>query len=231
MQILRKPDGGSRGFGFVTYKDEMSVEKCLVMSHSLSGKTVELKRAVKKEDMSGGGGMGMGGMGMGGAGYGMGGGAGGPMRGNKQPDWMCKDCGNKNFGWREVCNRCQVQKPVGASMEVSEASLHACVYTFAACIASSALLLTVQRCIWHFSSAQLEEGVTASQEPCCNTAANTIVCAVHGVKASCIITCHTSVCSPSVLLGMPCICKPACFATSTMLMCRGQLDNSAYSST
>ena len=74
MQILRKPDGGSRGFGFVTYKDEMSVEKCLVMQHSLSGKTVELKRAVKKEEMGGGGG-GMGGMGMGG-GYGMGGGSG-----------------------------------------------------------------------------------------------------------------------------------------------------------
>ncbi len=35
-------------------------------------------------------------------------GAGGPMRGNKQPDWLCRDCGNKNFGWREVCNRCQV---------------------------------------------------------------------------------------------------------------------------
>ena len=34
--------------------------------------------------------------------------AGGPMRGNKQPDWLCQDCGNKNFGWREVCNRCQV---------------------------------------------------------------------------------------------------------------------------
>lgn len=121
VQILRKPDGGSRGFGFVTYKDEMSVEKCLVMSHSLSGKTVELKRAVKKEDMGGGSvGMGMGSMGMGGGGYGMGGGAGGPMRGNKQPDWMCKDCGNKNFGWREVCNRCQVSKPAAAaSFEVS----------------------------------------------------------------------------------------------------------------
>ncbi len=34
--------------------------------------------------------------------------AGGPMRGNKQPDWLCRDTGNKNFGWREVCNRCQV---------------------------------------------------------------------------------------------------------------------------
>ena len=30
------------------------------------------------------------------------------MRGNKQPDWLCRECQNKNFGWREVCNRCQV---------------------------------------------------------------------------------------------------------------------------
>lgn len=103
----------------------MSVEKCLVMSHTLSGKTVELKRAVKKEDMSGSGGMGMGGMGMGGGGYGMGGGAGGPVRGNKQPDWMCKDCGNKNFGWREICNRCQIPKPAGGGMEVSVAPVAA----------------------------------------------------------------------------------------------------------
>ena len=74
MQVLRKPDGGSRGFGFVTYKDEISVEKCLVMQHQLNGRTVELKRAIKKEDMSGGGG---GAGGYGGGGYGAGGYGGG----------------------------------------------------------------------------------------------------------------------------------------------------------
>ena len=32
------------------------------------------------------------------------------MRTGKQPDWVCPstDCRNKNFGWRESCNRCQV---------------------------------------------------------------------------------------------------------------------------
>lgn len=32
------------------------------------------------------------------------------MRTGKQPDWVCPspDCRNKNFGWREQCNRCQV---------------------------------------------------------------------------------------------------------------------------
>ncbi|KAK9823203.1 hypothetical protein WJX72_001083 [[Myrmecia] bisecta] len=112
--ILRKPDGGSRGFGFVTFKDEMSVEKCLVVSHTLAGKRVELKRAVRKEEMAAGG---DGGYGMDG-GYG-GGGAGGPMRTQKQPDWICPDCKNKNFGWREQCNRCSIPRPAslrGAGM-------------------------------------------------------------------------------------------------------------------
>lgn len=53
-------------------------------------------------------------MGAGGGNYGGGyvGGAGGPMRNGKQPDWTCPEpnCQNRNFGWREVCNRCQVRK-------------------------------------------------------------------------------------------------------------------------
>lgn len=141
VQILRKPDGTSRGFGFVTYRDESMVEKCLVVTHTINGKTVrpatipayawftgwfcespycvpwqvdvrirmvfsqdcssitldaavqvEVKRAVKKEDMAAG------------AGYDQSYAA----RTGKAPDWHCPDCRNKNFGWREVCNRCQV---------------------------------------------------------------------------------------------------------------------------
>lgn len=49
--ILRK-DGVSRGFGFVTFTDEVAVEKCLVIQHALNGKRVEIKRAVPKEAMA-----------------------------------------------------------------------------------------------------------------------------------------------------------------------------------
>ena len=59
--MLRKEDGSSRGFGFVTYKDEVVVEKCLVMQHQLNGKPVEVKRAIRKEEMGSGGGGGFGG--------------------------------------------------------------------------------------------------------------------------------------------------------------------------
>lgn len=55
--MLRTPDGRSRGFGFVTFEDEVSVEKCLVMDHHLSGRRVDVKRAVVKEGDGGGGGM------------------------------------------------------------------------------------------------------------------------------------------------------------------------------
>jgi hypothetical protein len=37
------------------------------------------------------------------------GGYGGAPRFGKAPDWMCIKCDNKNFGWREACNRCQVR--------------------------------------------------------------------------------------------------------------------------
>lgn len=46
-QVLRKPDGMSRGFGFITFKDEMSVEKCLVKQHTLNGKQVGMKQEAR----------------------------------------------------------------------------------------------------------------------------------------------------------------------------------------
>lgn len=54
------------------------------------------------------GGMGYGGMGYGGMGGGMGGGMAGGDRTGKAPDWICSECTNKNFGWRQFCNRCKV---------------------------------------------------------------------------------------------------------------------------
>jgi RNA recognition motif-containing protein len=118
--VLRKPDGGSRGFGFVTFDDEVAVEKCLVMEHHLAGRRVDVKRAVGKDEA--GGGLVGGGGGGGGGGFGdrggsgmhqMGGGGGGRMGGGgQQPgdekmlDWNCAECGNTNYGWRHTCNRC-----------------------------------------------------------------------------------------------------------------------------
>lgn len=72
--IVRK-NGISRGFGFVTFADEVSVEKCLVIQHTISGKRVELKRAVPKEAMSGSGGYGGPSGGYGGSSGGYGGGS------------------------------------------------------------------------------------------------------------------------------------------------------------
>jgi RNA recognition motif-containing protein len=47
VQVVRR-EGLSRGFGFVTFKDEISVEKCLLVNHFIKGRKVELKRAVPK---------------------------------------------------------------------------------------------------------------------------------------------------------------------------------------
>lgn len=50
--IVRKPDGTSRGFGFVTFADELTVEKCLVIQHEIKGRKVDLRRAVPRDQMA-----------------------------------------------------------------------------------------------------------------------------------------------------------------------------------
>ncbi|XP_035660015.1 DAZ-associated protein 1-like isoform X9 [Branchiostoma floridae] len=81
-----------RGFGFLTFEDEASVEKAVdVHWHNIKGKRVEAKKAEPRDGKSGGGGWGRGGGGFGGGGWGGqqsnwggqqgGGGYGGPGRG------------------------------------------------------------------------------------------------------------------------------------------------------
>ena len=169
--VLRKPEGTSRGFGFITYDDEVAVEKvglrppvsgkkgrkvrrkkhnnqgpllskafsclsrgsghplalpsppqCLVMPHSLNGRTVEVKRAIGREQTRQAGqaeGQGYQQAGAGQAGGALaassGGGAAAGDRSSKQADWVCPDCENRNYGFRQVCNRCKAAKPGSAA--------------------------------------------------------------------------------------------------------------------
>ncbi|KAL6760390.1 hypothetical protein V8C86DRAFT_3013353 [Haematococcus lacustris] len=100
--IVRHPDGGTRGFGFVTFAQSQSAEACAGRTHDIEGRVVEVKQAVPRDAMAerggdmrgrvsewfgGRGGYGPGGFGgMGGGGYGMGGnGMGGMGMGNMGP--------------------------------------------------------------------------------------------------------------------------------------------------
>ena len=68
------------------------MEKCLVEPHFLNGRQVELKRAIEKEKMAAVVA------------------SGAPVRtGKANADWTCPECNNRNFGWREMCNRCKVR--------------------------------------------------------------------------------------------------------------------------
>merc|ERR1719281_1124745 len=44
--VLRWPDGRSRGFGYVTFADSVAAASVLKETHSLSGREVDVKRAV-----------------------------------------------------------------------------------------------------------------------------------------------------------------------------------------
>lgn len=101
--MLRRPDGSCRGFGFVTFDDEVAVEKCLVQEHFIAGRRVDCKRAIGQGEIAPGGGGGAGGMHQtGGRGGGTSAG-GGPV--DKTQDWVCAECSNSNPGWRHTCTR------------------------------------------------------------------------------------------------------------------------------
>jgi uncharacterized membrane protein YgcG len=93
LQIVRHPDGGSRGFGFVTFATEASADEVMLSTtHDVNGRTVEVKRAVPREAMGGGEG-GRGGPARGGR-YGGGGGYGGGGYGGR---------GGGYGGWWGLC--------------------------------------------------------------------------------------------------------------------------------
>ncbi|GFH11342.1 uncharacterized protein HaLaN_06825 [Haematococcus lacustris] len=77
--IVRHPDGGTRGFGFVTFAQSQSAEACAGRTHDIEGRVVEVKQAVPRDAMAERGGdmRGRGGPERGRGGYGGGYGGGG----------------------------------------------------------------------------------------------------------------------------------------------------------
>ena len=49
--IVADQNGVSRGFGFVTYDNTISIEKALIIKHTFGDRVVDCKRAVPKEEI------------------------------------------------------------------------------------------------------------------------------------------------------------------------------------
>lgn len=49
--IVADQNGVSRGFGFVTYDNQKSIEKALIVKHVFSERVVDCKRAVPKDEL------------------------------------------------------------------------------------------------------------------------------------------------------------------------------------
>lgn len=49
--MVDRNTGSSRGFGFITFEREETVEKVLSLEHEIKGKYVEIKRAEPREAM------------------------------------------------------------------------------------------------------------------------------------------------------------------------------------
>jgi len=113
VAIVRDASGKSRGFGFVTFKENAAVEWALSNAHhQIRDKVCEVKRAVPKLD---GPGPSPGPVGFSDQGYQESPNGetfkGGSAQGNMLPgDWLCTSCGNKNFARRNVCNRCRTAR-------------------------------------------------------------------------------------------------------------------------
>jgi hypothetical protein len=109
-RILKRPDGTSRGFGFVEFQDEMSVEKCLVQYHTLKEKSIDVKRSSRGP----GGGDSMA----------------PPLHQQQQansqypPEWICPQCSHNNFARRSYCQKCEAPRGPPPSMHYQQPPFH-----------------------------------------------------------------------------------------------------------